>query len=779
MFLSTLVTAATISTIVGVAGTGRRQCKSNPQGRTRKPARLRGHSPKRLAGPDGERALTGRTWQERLGEIRTTYVEPFFGDGRRDQQAMLHQNSTLEASKAEKRAKRNLKIATGALGLSTLGLMTSPVLVLMAALPTLYFLWDIARGAWRDLTKEGKVAEKAVAVIILSFALMGGFYFEVVFGGFFVMLIGYLTVKAEDHTRRSLTSLYSYHPRTVWVLVDDVETEIPLAQLRRNDTIIVQAGQVVPADGVILRGAAGIDQRMLTGEAYPAEKAAGDPVFTGTTVLSGRIYVTVHETGEQTVAAAVTRVLNDTSDYRDLVQSRAQKIVDKITLPTLLFAGVTWATLGLSAALGVLMVYPGYRLLLLNPLSMLSFLHIGSRHGILIKDGRSLELLNEVTTVVFDKTGTLTLDQLQVAQIHSCHGSDPDMVLRLAAAAESRQSHPIAQAVLAKTRERGLELPVVDNAQYVVGFGLQVSLDGCRTVRVGSRRFMVANGIDLPADLQEAEQQCHDHGHLLVMVALDDRLLGAIELEPMLRPEAAAVVDQLRAKGLKMAIISGDHEAPTRHLAERLGIETWFAEVLPDQKAEIVRGMEEQGQTVCFVGDGINDAIALKSATSSVSIRGAMAIATDTAQTVLMDGTLTELPRLFDLAASYQSNIRFNFGAIMAPPVLYVGGAFLFGWGFMTAIVIQQGTGGLAIWNVMRPLSVEEKQLPGPISHPTSDAFAETEVAARGPDRPSTKIPRMKRKIATYRRYSGRPGKTRRMTGPLRIRIDARKPTAY
>ncbi|MCP4711950.1 MAG: HAD-IC family P-type ATPase, partial [Planctomycetes bacterium] len=214
-------------------------------------------------------------------------------------------------------------------------------------------------------------------------------------------------------------------------------------------------------------------------------------------------------------------------------------------------------------------------------------------------------------TVVFDKTGTLTLEQPHVKQLFCCFTFSEDEVLQFAATAETKQSHPIAQAILKETSQRQLAFLPLEEADYKIGFGIQVKLNG-QTIRVGSRRFMTQESITIPSNIQVEQDRCYEYGHSLVMVALDDVLIGAIELEPTIRPEVPHIIRQLKARGLKMAIISGDHDAPTRHLAERLGINHYFAEVLPAEKANLVEQLENQGRKICFVGDGINDAIALK-----------------------------------------------------------------------------------------------------------------------------------------------------------------------
>lgn len=345
---------------------------------------------------------------------------------------------------------------------------------------------------------------------------------------------------------------------------------------------------------------------------------------------------------------------------------------------------------------------------LFGPMSMLNFLHICSQKRILIKDGRSLELLNDIDTIVFDKTGTLTIEQPTVSQITSLNGLSEEQLLIYAAAAEYKQTHPVAKAILTAAAERQLHVPTIDDAHYEIGYGVKVQLvaDGevGKTIRVGSERFMALEGISIPADIKAQQTACHTHGYSLVMVAIDAELSGTIELRPTIRPEAKEVVERLQAAGKTVTIISGDHEMPTRQLAEELGIKQYFASTLPENKADLVVQLQQAGKKVCFVGDGINDAIALKKANVSVSLRGATTVATDSAQIVLMNEDLAQLTDLFEVAQEFKTNIDQGFLLTIVPNLIGIAGTLFLGWGYLTAVLL-----GSAFWvpqlaHVMRPL---------------------------------------------------------------------------
>ncbi len=332
-----------------------------------------------------------------------------------------------------------------------------------------------------------------------------------------------------------------------------------------------------------------------------------------------------------------------------------------------------------------------YKMTTVAPISILNFLNQASCDGILIKDGRTLDLLNQVDTIVFDKTGTLTEEQPHVGQIHACSGYGADDILMYAAAAEHKQTHPIAKAILHESEKRQLSIPEVDDTEYKIGYGLTVSAGG-KLIQVGSIRFMEISDIVIPCHMRCVWEQCHTQEHSVVMIAISRRLAGLIELLPSVRPEAGEVISRIRENRniRSVHIISGDHETPTKKLAQELGIDQYFAETLPENKADIIEQLQNEGRFVCYIGDGINDAIALKKSHVSVSIRGASTVATDTAQVVLMNGTLDQLSHLFDLASDFQSNMDATYGVLLVPVFLGIGGVFFLHFGLVHTLILNQ-----------------------------------------------------------------------------------------
>lgn len=575
-----------------------------------------------------------------------------------------------------------------------------------------YLFKETFKDAYKAFVEERRMGVDMIVAIELPGAILSGFMVMGTFGIWYSKLMRWLLTKTENHSRKSLVNLFGQQPRFVWTLVDTLdgegqqEVKIPFEELKPDDLVVVMAGQTIPIDGTISSGIASIDQRMLTGEAQPAQKNVSESVFAGTIILSGKIIVQATEAGEQTVVAQIGEILNHTADFDLSIRSKVETLQDRLVPPLLVLATLSSPWIGLSGALAILWYSPGFRMIIFGPMSMVNFLHICSQKRILIKDGRSLELLSDIDTVVFDKTGTLTIEQPTVSRITTLGSLSEEKLLIYAAAAEYKQSHPIAKAILSAAAERQLQVPAIDDAHMEIGYGMKVRLDGevDTVIRVGSERFMTLEGITIPADIQAQQSDCHMHGYSLVMVAIDDQLSGTIELRPTIRSEAYEVVSSLQASGKTVIIISGDHEMPTRQLAEELGIEHYFANTLPENKASLVAQLQQEGKKVCFIGDGINDAIALKKANVSISLRGATTVATDSAQVVLMDENLTQLTELFDIAQEFKTNIDRTFLGTIIPNALGIAATLFLHWGYAAAVLLNAAFWMPQLAYVMHPL---------------------------------------------------------------------------
>jgi heavy metal translocating P-type ATPase len=617
--------------------------------------------------------------------------------------------SVDEMKRKEQAIDRNLTVSMAAMGLATGGALIYPPLSLVSVPLTLYSGIDIFQAAYHGLAKERRLRATVLDAVAVVAALVTHYYLASALASSLYYFGQKLLFKTEDRSRKNLVSILGEQPRFIRLLREGMEVQVPFEALRLDDVVVVNAGEMVPIDGRITAGLALIDQQILTGEAQPAEKGVGDRVFSATLVLTGRVCIQTEKTGAATVAAQIQAILNRTADFKSSVITKGQEIADRSVLPTLGAGALALMVRGPIGGVATLSANFSEVLRIAAPLGMLNFLNLASQSGILIKDGRALELLNQVDTIVFDKTGILTLEQPHVGQIYTLNSTSENELLTLAAAAETKQTHPIARAILQAANERELPLPTIDEAQYKVGYGIKVAVADSM-IRLGSERFMTQEGIAVPSNIKTFQQDGHAQGYSFVYVAVDDQLGGVIELRPTIRPEVRRIIRALKERKLALYIVSGDYEQPTQKLAAELGIDRYFAGVLPEDKAALVEQLQREGRSVCFVGDGINDAIALKKANASISLRGATTLATDTAQIILMDGTLNQLAHLFALAHHFDANMKASLATTFVPSIVCIGGVFFLHFGIFSTIILYNLSLLASVANAMLPMMQQEKK---------------------------------------------------------------------
>lgn len=567
----------------------------------------------------------------------------------------------------------------------------------------LYTVIPYMKDVEKTLLRDRKVNVDVLFLLSDFLALMVGQYLAAGFGLYLRHLAILIVERTKDHSQKMVMSVFGELPQKVWVLLNDAEVEIPLSHIRKDDILIVRAGEIIPADGFITEGMASIDQQALTGEAQPAEKGAGDYVYANTIVIAGRIHIKVESSGYDTEASKIADILLYSTSFKSEIQLKGEKWANKATSPMLVTAGLVLPIFGPQSAAVFINSHMGNRIRVLAPLGTLKHVAMAAQNHILIKDGRALEALCKVDTVLFDKTGTLTTGEPEVTRIHSCSHYSEHEILGLAATAEAKLTHPIAEAILRQAENMHLTPQDILDSEYRIGYGITVSIGG-KVVRVGSIRFITGEGIAVPEKIRDIMANSDKSGNTFILVTADARVAGAIELQAKVRPEAKKTIDQLRNRGIThFAVVSGDHEQPTRKLAEELGADEYFYNILPEEKARIVEQLQEKNRIVCFVGDGINDAIAMKKADVSISLAGAATIATDMAEIILTDGTLVNLCDLFDISKKLDKNLKKSLKLSIAPGIINVAGAFVFHFNIMTSLVVSVLFAGIAMYDVMKP----------------------------------------------------------------------------
>lgn len=605
---------------------------------------------------------------------------------------------------AQDRESRELLLCTAAVALSASAQFAYPALLLPAAVLFAYTAIPTFVSAWHVLSRERRLGVDVLDAIVIVMCLLS---LELFAGALLAWCLSFgrrLLARAREDSRRRLVNVFGKQPRHAYLLVDGAEIYVPLDEVSRGDIVVVHTGEMIPVDGVVRHGNAVVDQHALTGESVPVEKHEGSRVYASTLVVGGKLLVEVETAGRETTSAKISAILNDTAAFRLSSQSKGEEYADRAVIPTLALSALGFGTRGLHAATAIVNCDFGTGIRMAGPLALLSSLSVCAHRSILIKDGAALESMASIDTVLFDKTGTLTQERPVVHAVHRLSRWGRERILTYAAAAERRVGHPIAQAIIAEFEKLGVPLPNADESSFEVGYGIGVTIDG-KKVLVGSHRFLLKEGIALTAKADAIVEAGHEEGHSLVFVAVDGTLVGAIELAPTLREGVVEMIEALRARGIRhIVIISGDHQRPTEKLAQRLNVDRVFAEVLPEEKARYVEILQGEGRRVCFVGDGINDSIALKRANVSVSLRGATSVATDTAQVVFMEESLNRLIDLFDISRQLADNLKTSWRIILVPNLLCIGGAFFLGFGVMSSVFANNVAVIAALGNSLMPL---------------------------------------------------------------------------
>lgn len=526
--------------------------------------------------------------------------------------------------------------------------------------------------------------------------------------GLLTLLLGFGDALERYTQKKSLENLASHlalQVDRVWVLRHGEEVLIPFSELEESDLVIVRAGSAIPVDGVVARGTASVNESSMTGEPMGVMRAAGASVYAGTVVEDGEVYVRPTSIGRDTRMQQIVRFIENTEQMKAGIQGRFEKLADRAVPFTFGLAGLVWLfTRNLTRAASVLLVDYSCALRLATPLAILAAMNEGVKHKVMVKGGRFLEALASVDTVVFDKTGTLTQSRPEVARVVPAAGFDENEVLRLSACLEEHFPHPVARAVVHGAEERNLRhAEEHTEVEYVVAHGIASHWKGKR-VLLGSRHYLSQDEhVDL-SPMEEHISALSHEGYSLLYLAVDGNIAGIIAMEDPLRPESPALIRRLHEMGVShVLMLTGDDARTASVVAEKLGITEFRAQVLPEDKARVVRELREEGRTVLMLGDGINDSPALSSADVGVTLRDGADLAREVADVVLMGGSLKELVTALELGRGAMRRIHFNFAATMA-----LNSAFLFG-GFtgllqpgISAVLHNLTTLGVSL-NAMRP----------------------------------------------------------------------------
>lgn len=488
--------------------------------------------------------------------------------------------------------------------------------------------------------------------------------------GLLTLLLG-LGDMLERYTRKkslaSLADQLAIKVDQVWVRLPDGQlAQKQLKDLSKEDLVVVRSGSVIPVDGVVVSGDAAVNQATMTGEPLPVHRTVGGSVFAGTVVEDGEIDIRPTALGDASRLSQIVSFIQNSEAAKAGIQGKAERLADAIVPYNFLLAGlVFFFTRDLTRTASVLMVDYSCALRLATPLAILTAMRNGTEKGVLVKGGRYLEALSEVDTVVFDKTGTLTQSTPVLSDVIPVDGvTSEEELLRLASCLEEHFPHPVSRAIVRQAQERGVihENEVHDTeVRYIVAHGICSSVAG-RKCFLGSRHFVQDDeGIDI-SPAKDAIARLSSEGKSILYLAVGDQLAGVLGIEDPLRPEAKEAIAALRERGItKIMMLTGDDTRTAAHVAAKLGLDGFHAQVLPQDKAKHVLELKAQGRKVLMVGDGINDSPALSAAHVGATLRDGTDIAQEVADVVLTRNNLADLPTAIELGRATMGRIHENF----------------------------------------------------------------------------------------------------------------------
>jgi Cu2+-exporting ATPase len=572
----------------------------------------------------------------------------------------------------------------------------------IASVVFFYGGWPFLKGLVDELRgkEPGMMTLIGLAIVVaygysslVVFGLPGKVFFWELATLIVVMLLGHwIEMRSVMGASGALEELVKLMPSEAHRLTEGGDTEdVPVTDLKKGDRVVVKPGEKIPTDGTIVQGKTSVNEAMLTGESKPVEKSEGDEVIGGAINGESAITAEVQKTGDETYLSQVVTMVREAQESRSRTQDLANRAALWLTIIALSVGGVTlffWLIYGkefvfsLERMVTVMVITCPHALGLAVPLVVAVSTSLAAGRGLLIRDRSSFERGRNLGAVVFDKTGTLTQGRFGVTDIISLDSQEEKEILELAASLESRSEHPIAQGIVERAKEEGLEYPEPQDFEAIAGKGAQARVRD-REIKVVSPGYLKENDVESQdPKVKEAEEQ----GKTVVYVLLENRPIGAIALADIIREESREALSKLKEMGVQVMMLTGDSEAVARTVSNELELDDYFAEVLPDQKASKIKEVKERGLTVAMVGDGVNDAPALAEADMGVAIGAGTDVAMEAADIVLVRSDPRDVTAIVELAqATYSKMVQnlwwataYNVVAIpLAAGVLYPIGFLL------------------------------------------------------------------------------------------------------
>ncbi len=575
-------------------------------------------------------------------------------------------------------------ISAVSLGLSITGVLKNTLPIDIAWIAIILCGVPIVVGAFRGVVFQHDIK----ADLLVSLALIASLATEEYFAAGEVALIMQIGSLLEEYTsgkaQEGIERLIGMTPQTARVIRSGETMLIPVEDVEVGDTLSVIAGETIPVDGTILEGETSIDQSVMTGESIPVDKAPGDTVSSGTVNQFGTFIMRADSVSTDSSLQRMVRLAKEAEENKAPIVTAADRWATWLVLIALACAGLTWLITGqFMHAVTTLVVFCPCAFILATPAAVMAGIGNAAKYGIIIRSGEALEQLSRIRCVTLDKTGTLTCGKPAVTSVVSISRgfSDAD-ILRLAALAEQKSEHPLGKAICRAWTENGGKAEDTGDFRLLAGQGVSATVDG-KQILVGNEDFMRHQSID-PGAAAESSRAERDRGATVVYLAADAAVIGFIALADSLREDAEETIGKLKAVGITPMLLTGDHAGAAGRIAQAVGIKEYCADLLPEEKMNMVRRLKESAGPICMVGDGVNDALALRSADAGIAMGSIGSdIAIESADAVLVSDEIKRLPYLFKLTQRVMKKIHTN---IFASLIINFSAVLLSAFGILTPV---------------------------------------------------------------------------------------------
>jgi heavy metal translocating P-type ATPase len=644
------------------------------------------------------RAVIGRLRLMSIAELRSLVIPADLGDDAPSERA----SGRLDESQS---LLRRVPLALPTLSVA-LAFSANPIIRAINLPLMLWNAYPIALRAWRVWQRERRLNVDFLDTLAVAASLAQGNPMAGAIVTWLIKLGDWIRDLTAAGSRRAIRELLEFQVKTAWVIRDGALVSIPSSELAVGDEVVVHHGGVIPIDGEIIAGQALIDQKTITGEGLPVTRGKGDAAFAATVVRDGHLTIRATRVGADTTAGQIVRLVESAPIGDTRMQNHAERLADRLVVPELVLAtGAAVVSGDFDRFLSLVIVDYGTGIRVAAPTAVLASMTHAARTGIIIKSGRHLERLAEVDTVVFDKTGTLTHGTPAVLDVLTYQDHiTPGHLLGLAAAAETKLQHPVAEALRIKAKELAVNIPPCDEARYRVGLGVEGQVNGYY-LHVGNERFMRQSDICVS---KTANDRCalDEQGYSCVYIAVDGAVAGMVPYSDEIRAESRSVLHRLRNMGVKNSVmLTGDNAVVARAVGRRLGLTRHFSDMLPADKADAIQELQRAGNVVAMVGDGINDSPALSYADVGIAMKHGAEVAHESAHVVLMEDSLWKLVKAVEISQGAVRLIKQNYAIVAGMNTLALALALPGGLitPTMTAL-ISNGSAIVATLNGLRPI---------------------------------------------------------------------------